>query len=88
MKPYNWLQTNGLYEIEIITYFLLLERNTWNHETMYKSLVSERNIWYHINVFKLFVLDRNTWYPINACKNSYEKNTQKCKYNPKMNAFP
>ena len=37
LKPYNCMQTNEYYYIEIIT---------WNHITMCKLFVLDRNTWY------------------------------------------
>ena len=41
LKPYYYVQTNDYYQIEIITwnhiivYKLVLDRNSWNHTTVY-----------------------------------------------------
>ena len=50
----------------------VLDRNTWNHTTVYKLFVLDRNTWYHRTVCKLFVLYRNTWYPITVPRKDYQ----------------
>ena len=47
---------------------LILDRNTWNHITVWKVFVFDRNTWNHITMSKLFVLDKNTWNHTTLCK--------------------
>ena len=63
---YITAQTNDYYLIEKITFKLykcvlnisILDRNTWNHTTVYKSFVLDRNTWKYITVCKQMIIDK------------------------------
>ena len=53
---------------------LVLDKNMWNHLTMYKLWLLNMNTWNHMTVFKLFVSDKNILDPVTVQLNDYRNN--------------
>ena len=51
MKPNNSVQINDYYQIEL----LMLDRNTWNHQTAYKLFVLRIVKWSYNSLLRIII---------------------------------